>query len=48
MKIDKKVIKELSDYLDEFKLTEIEFTEKDIKEAHEKHKKNKGYRRLPK
>ena len=29
MKIDKKVIKELSDYLDEFKLTEIEITEKD-------------------
>ena len=31
MKIDKKIIKELSDYLDEFKLTEIEFTEKDTK-----------------
>tara|TARA_Y100001936_G_scaffold127556_1_gene124865 strand:- start:45 stop:479 length:435 start_codon:yes stop_codon:yes gene_type:complete len=31
MKIDKKVIKELSDYLDEFKLTEIEITEKDTK-----------------
>ncbi len=31
MKIDKKLIKELSDYLDEFKLTEIEFTEKDTK-----------------
>ena len=29
MKIDKKLIKELSDYLDEFKLTEIEFTEKE-------------------
>ena len=28
MKIDKKLIKELSEYLDEFKLTEIEFTEK--------------------
>ena len=27
---------------------DYEFTEKDIKEAHEKHKKNKGYRRLPK
>ena len=31
MKIDKKLIKELSDYLEEFKLTEIEFTEKDTK-----------------
>ena len=31
MKIDKKLIKELSDYLDEFNLTEIEFTEKDTK-----------------
>ena len=31
MKIDKKVIKELSEYLDEFNLTEIEYTEKDTK-----------------
>ena len=31
MKIDKKVIKELSDYLEEFNLTEIEITEKDTK-----------------
>ena len=31
MKIDKKIIRELSDYLDEFNLTEIEYTEKDIK-----------------
>ena len=31
MKIDKKLIKQLSEYLDEFKLTEIEFTEKDTK-----------------
>tara|TARA_Y100000389_G_C17244644_1_gene404957 strand:- start:38 stop:472 length:435 start_codon:yes stop_codon:yes gene_type:complete len=31
MKIDKKLIKELSEYLDEFNLTEIEFTEKDVK-----------------
>ena len=31
MKIDKKVIKELSDYLNEFNLTEIEVTEKDTK-----------------
>ena len=31
MKIDKKIIKELSDYLEEFKLSEIEYTEKDTK-----------------
>ena len=31
MKIDKKVIKELSDYLEEFNLTELEYTEKDTK-----------------
>ena len=31
MKIDKKIIKELNDYLNEFNLTEIEYTEKDTK-----------------
>ncbi len=31
MKIDKKIIKELSDYLDEFNLTELEYTVKDTK-----------------
>ena len=31
MKIDKNIIKELNDYLEEFNLTEIEYTEKDIK-----------------
>ena len=31
MKIDKNIIKELSNYLDEFNLTEIEITEKDTK-----------------
>jgi acetyl-CoA carboxylase biotin carboxyl carrier protein len=31
MKIDKNIIKELSDYLDEFNLSEIEITEKDTK-----------------
>ena len=31
MKIDKKIIKELSDYLDEFNPTELEYTEKDTK-----------------
>ena len=31
MKIDKKLIKELTDYLSEFSLTEIEYSEKDFK-----------------
>ena len=31
MKVDKSIIKELSDYLDEFNLTELEYTEKDTK-----------------
>ena len=31
MKIDKKIIQELSEYLKEFNLTEIEITEKDTK-----------------
>tara|TARA_B100000989_G_scaffold94002_1_gene68316 strand:+ start:10 stop:435 length:426 start_codon:yes stop_codon:yes gene_type:complete len=31
MKIDKKIIKELSEYLDEFNLTELEYTDKDKK-----------------
>ena len=31
MKIDKKIIKELTEYLDEFKLTELEYTVKDTK-----------------
>ena len=31
MKINKNIIKELTDYLNEFNLTEIEYTEKDIK-----------------
>ena len=31
MKIDKKIIKELTDYLIEFNLTELEYTEKDTK-----------------
>ena len=31
MKINKNIIKELSDYLNEFNLTEIEYTEKDVK-----------------
>ena len=39
MKIDKKIIKELNEYLEEFNLTEIEITEKDTKI---KVSKNKG------
>ena len=31
MKINKKIIKELSEYLDEFKLTELEYADKDNK-----------------
>ena len=31
MKIEKKIIKELSDYLDEFNLTEIEYSENNVK-----------------
>ena len=31
MKINKNIIKELTDYLNEFNLTEIEYTEKDTK-----------------
>ncbi len=31
MKINKNIIKELNGYLDEFNLTEIEYTEKDVK-----------------
>ena len=31
MKIDKSIIQELSDYLDEFNLTELEYTEKDTR-----------------
>ena len=31
MKIDKNIIKELNDYLEEFNLTEIEYSEKDVK-----------------
>ena len=31
MKIDKNIIKELTNYLNEFNLTEIEYTDKDTK-----------------
>ena len=44
MKINKNIIKELSDYLDEFNLTEIEYTEKDLKV---KVSKSKGVGSIP-
>ena len=40
MKIDKKIIKELSDYLDEFGLTEIEYGNQDLKIRVSKSNKN--------
>ncbi|MSP06102.1 MAG: acetyl-CoA carboxylase biotin carboxyl carrier protein subunit [Candidatus Fonsibacter sp.] len=40
MKIDKKIIEELSDYLDEFNLTEIEYSENNVK--YKVSKSNKG------
>jgi acetyl-CoA carboxylase biotin carboxyl carrier protein len=40
MKIDKKIIQELSDYLDEFNLTEIEYSENNVKYKVSKY--NKG------
>ena len=40
MKIDKKIIKELSDYLDEFNLDEIEYSENNVK--YKVRKSNKG------
>ena len=44
MKINKNIIKELSDYLGEFNLTEIEYTEKDLKV---KVSKSKGVGSIP-
>ena len=42
MKINKNIIKELNDYLEEFDLTEIEYTEKDIKVKVSKSNKSKN------
>ncbi len=42
MKINKNIIKELNDYLEEFDLTEIEYTEKDIKVKVSKSKVSKN------
>ena len=42
MKINKSIIKELNDYLEEFNLTEIEYTEKDVKVKVSKSKVSKN------
>ena len=47
MKIDKKIIKELSNYLDEFNLTEIEITEKDTKIKVSKNNVSIGNQTIP-
>ena len=47
MKINKDIIKELNDYLNEFNLTEIEYTEKDIKVKVSKSKVSKSIETLP-
>ena len=46
MKIDKKIIKELSDYLNEFNLTEIEYSENNIKYKVSKSNKGDSYERI--
>ncbi len=46
MKINKNIIKELNDYLEEFNLTEIEYTEKDIKVKVSKNKAIKNIESL--
>ena len=46
MKINKNIIKELNDYLDEFNLTEIEYTEKDIKVKVSKSKVSKNIEQM--
>ena len=47
MKINKDIIKELNDYLNEFNLTEIEYTEKDIKVKVSKSRVSKSIETLP-
>ena len=46
MKIDKKIIKELSDYLNEFNLTEIEYSENNIKYKVSNSNKGASYERI--
>ncbi|MDC3179879.1 acetyl-CoA carboxylase biotin carboxyl carrier protein subunit [Candidatus Pelagibacter sp.] len=47
MKINKKIIKELSDYLEEFNLTELEYTEKDTKIKVSKNNKSLNNQNIP-
>ena len=47
MKIDKKIIKELTDYLNEFDLNEIEYTDKDTKIKVSKFSSSNNYQNLP-
>ena len=47
MKINKKIIKELSDYLEEFNLTELEYTEKDTKIKVSKNNISANNRNIP-
>ena len=46
MKINKKIIKELSEYLDEFNLTELEYTDKDTKIKVSKNNKQSADQKL--
>ena len=43
MKINKNIIKELNDYLEEFNLSEIEYTEKDVKVKVSKSRASKSF-----
>tara|TARA_B100000886_G_scaffold331848_1_gene283837 strand:- start:1038 stop:1475 length:438 start_codon:yes stop_codon:yes gene_type:complete len=47
MKIDKKIIKELTNYLNEFDLNEIEYTDKDTKVKVSKFSSSNNYQNLP-
>ena len=47
MKIDKKIIKELTNYLNEFDLNEIEYTDKDTKIKVSKFSSSNNYQNLP-
>ena len=47
MKINKNIIKELNDYLEEFNLTEIEYTEKDVKVKVSKSRISKNIESIP-
>ena len=47
MKINKKIIKELSDYLEEFNLTELEYTEKDTKIKVSKNNRSLNNQNIP-